>query len=291
MAQFSVWRQLVGIQLSIYQQKTRQQEEEIVAVRSQKAAAIRQLDLVKTEMDVQERLVKQGYSARTELIILQQKAAELEGNIGAYAATISKLEQAIAETRMDSLNFKNQKITEVASELQTVQVSIADMEERIKAAENTLERTKIVAPEDGIATGLKVHTVGGVIAPGTAIVDIVPRREELIVECRIRPEDIDVVHEGLPARVRLSAYRSRKAPLLLGKVVHVSPDRFNDPVSSQPFFLARVRLNSDQLLRLRKVALCAGMGAEVYIVTGSRSFLAYFLTPLEESLHRSFRED
>ena len=173
-----------------------------------------------------------------------------------------------------------------------MQTKIADLEERSSASSDVLTRTLITAPVSGIINNLRYHTKGGVISPGAEILEIIPQDDKLIVEVRVNPQDIDVVTIGLDSKVRLSAYKSKAVPLLKGVVINVSADSFDDEQSGLSFFVARIKIDEDELGKLQKnVRLYPGMPVESYIVTGSRTFLQYLFDPITISMRRAFRED
>jgi HlyD family type I secretion membrane fusion protein len=139
--------------------------------------------------------------------------------------------------------------------------------------------------------GLNVHTKTGVIAPRQRLLDIVPEDDTLVIEAQVTPNDIDVVYAGLPAQVRLTAFKQRNTPMLDGKLTRVSADSFTDERSGPSYFLARVAIDAAELKKLDGRALYPGMGAEVMIKTGKRTTMDYILAPLTDSLRRAFRED
>lgn len=183
---------------------------------------------------------------------------------------------------------------QVAGELGEVHSKINDQEEKLRAATDVMQRTVIVAPSEGVVTGLKFHTVGGVVSPGEPIMDIVPQGEQLVLEVQVQPVDIDVVEPGLESRVVFSAYKSRRMPLLTGKVTQVSADAFHEQQGAQSnsYYTARVEVDGKELDKLdTKVKLYPGMPADVFINTGTRTFLGYLFSPLSDSLHRAFKEE
>ncbi len=121
--------------------------------------------------------------------------------------------------------------------------------------------------------------------------DIVPQGEKLIIEAKVSPQDIDVVHEGLEAQVRLTAYRARKVPTFTGRVINVSPDRFEDERTGLGYFKARIEIPKEELEKYKDVKMTPGMSANVQIVTGKRTFLSYLIRPITESFNQAFRED
>jgi HlyD family secretion protein len=161
----------------------------------------------------------------------------------------------------------------------------------MQAASDVLSRIEVKAPQDGVVTDLKVHTRGGVIQAGEPLMDLVPARDKLIVTVQVRPEDINVVREGLTAHVRLIPYKQRRTPQIDGVVIYVSADRLVDKRTNQPYYAAKVRLDADELEKLQgEVELYPGMPAEAMIKTGESTVALYALAPILDSFHRAFRE-
>ena len=142
--------------------------------------------------------------------------------------------------------------------------------------------------EDGVVTDLRVHTPGGVIGPGAAVMDLVPRQDRLIVTARVRPEDIDVVRPGLEADGNLLSYNQRRVPPLHGTVQHVSADRMLDKRTDQPYYATKIRVQDRQI---DGVKIVPGMPAQVFIKTGRGTVALYALKPLLDSFNSAFRED
>jgi len=132
-----------------------------------------------------------------------------------------------------------------------------------------------------------VSTIGGVIRPGDALMDIVPRNEHLLIDAQVRPADIDIVRKGQMARIRMPVFNSRTPPVRMGRVLSVSADRLTDERSGQPFYLARIELDREGP---EAVELTPGMPVEVLINSGWQTFLDYLLRPLFSSFDRSLRE-
>lgn len=280
--------------LNSLKQRMEGMKEEIIGLKAQKESAEGQLVLTKDELEGIEELFKKGMATKPRLLDLQRRAEELRGNSGQYAAQIAKAEQSITEAQMDVINLTNEFASKIAEESRDVRSKISDYEEKLRAATDVMQRTIITSPSEGIVTGLKFHTVGGVIAAGAPIMDITPQSDKLVVEVHVQPTDIDVVESGMNARIVLSAYKSRRMPLLTGKVTQVSADTFNEQqgVQSLSYYTARVEVDSTELAALdSKIKLYPGMPVDVFINTGSRSFFAYMLAPLTDSLDRAFKED
>lgn len=278
-------------QIDILNQKIKQYDEEIDGLSSQEKSTVSQLGYIKEEADVVEKLVKQGNAQRPRLLALRRHEAELQGRRGEYLSMIARANQSIMEARLEIINHKNKFTNEVIADLRETQQSISDLREQINASADVLDRIVITSPIDGIVNNLQFFTQGGVISPGEPIMDIVPIEVQRVVEARVRPEDIDVVHVGLEARVRLSAYKTRTVPTLEGTVIHVSADSITDQHTGERYFRARVEIPDSSLAKLAAdVELYPGMSAEVFIVTGEQTLLQYLISPLTSSFRKAFRE-
>jgi HlyD family type I secretion membrane fusion protein len=274
----------------ILEQRIAQFEEEIGGLRGQIAAESRQLQLIGEEILGLKSLVAKKLSGSQRLLELQRRSAEIDGNRARRIADIARAKQNIAEERLKILDLDTTRSNEVAAELREVQSLDADLTERMRAANDVLERTDIKAPLAGSVVGLTVNTVGGVITPGQALLDIVPSDARLVVQARVQPEDIDTVEPGLEAQVVLTALNRRNTPPISGQVVSVSADRLEDQRTGLPYFLARIEL-PESTPQSPLPELYPGMQAEVIIVTGKRTALDYVLRPLTRAFDRALRED
>ncbi len=275
----------------ILQQKLNQIKTEKSGLVAQKRAIYEQLAVLENEVKTKRALYQKGFVSQQELNDTVRQRAEIKGQFGVYVSQIAKVEQAIIEAKMEMNQFMTTHVNEVVSQLQVIGVQLTDVTEKVDATRDLLSRVIIRSPQDGTVKGLNYHTVGGVIAAGSAILEIVPRSGELVIEARVLPQDIDVVHQGNDASVRLSAYKAKKVPPLNGSVVYVSADRFVDPASGAGYYLARIKIDESELDQLTGVQLYPGMPADVFLVTGSRSFLTYLMSPITDVVGKSFREE
>jgi HlyD family type I secretion membrane fusion protein len=288
---FAARRQALDGQVAILHQRIAQYREEIAGRDAQVDAAAAMLALLSEEIADVQRLFEQGNARKPRLLELKRRAAEIEGERGEHLALIARARQQIAEMDQQIIELRHKRLEEIATELQKTQAGIAELQEKLRDAADVLNRLDIRAPRSGIVVGLTVNTRGAVISPGEALLDIVPQDDRLLVEAQIRPEDIDGIHPGLPAQVRLTAYSSRSTPTLDAEVIRVSADRMVDQHTGQPYFDARVAIDPAALERLPDVQLQPGMPADVMIVTGRRTALEYVVNPLTNSLNRAFREE
>lgn len=294
---FRARRQALEGQGAVLRQRIEQYRQEIAALRAQIASHDRQLTLIAEELRDVQHLFDRGLQRKARLLELQRAQARLSGLRGEHQAMVTRARQGMAGTELEIITLRNERLREVMQELREVQASLLDVQERLIAAASTLERTEIIAPQSGVVVGLGVHTPGAVIAPGERILDIVPQESRLMVEARVRPQDIDVVHQGLAAHVRLTAFNQRDMPVVSGRVTLVSADRMREErrqnageLAHEGYYLARIELDRESLSGLG-ASLYPGMPAEAMIVTGSRTALDYVLAPITSALGRAMRED
>jgi len=277
---------------AILQERIAQHRQEIVATEAQMSAARAQLALINEETNTVRDLVEKGYEKRPRLLALQRQQAGLQGEIGQQAATIAQTRQQIGQAELEIKDLENQQTSQVATELQEVQLRLDDLSGRLKTANAASARTELVAPRAGTIVNLRFHTPGGVIKPGDPVLDLVPEGDPLIVEAQIQPQDIDAVHPGMPARVQFTAYNMRQVPQIDASVQSVSADRMTDQRTGQSYFTARVLVPAENLAKLKhEVKLVPGMPATVSVTTGERTPLDYLLAPLTQSFDRAFKEE
>jgi HlyD family secretion protein/epimerase transport system membrane fusion protein len=287
---FETRKETLQGQIDVLNQKARQTEEEIGGYRQQISSANRQLDLLNQEITVVRSLLEKGNAVKPRLLALERQAADLQGQRGQAQAMVSRANQTINEAKITILNQRTEFLNDVLAELKEVQLRLSDLQEQTSASDDVVRRVEIKAPIDGKITALRANTIGGVVKPGDTIMTLIPTNEKLIIEARINPQDIDVVHDGLPARVRLSAYSARYVPPVEGSVVTVSADRFDDQNTGQSYFIARIEIPPEEMDALEGVKLTPGMPAEALIVTGYRTMLTYLIHPIRDSFGRAFRE-
>ena len=220
---------------------------------------------------------------------LERDAARLEGERGQLIASIAQAKGKITETELQILQIDQDLRSEVAKELREIQGKIAELVERKVAAEDQLKRIDIRAPQDGMVHQSTVHTVGGVITAGEPIMLIVPEADELTVEAKVAPQDIDQVRVGQTAVLRFSAFNQRTTPELNGVVSRVSADLTTDQRTGAAYYAVRITLSESEIARLEGLQLVPGMPVEAFIQTGERTVLSYLMKPFTDQITRSFR--
>jgi len=289
--QFDTRRAALQGEVEVLRQRISQLEEQVRGLEAQRAARLRAIESFEEELASKERLAERDLIPSAELRPIERQLADNEGEAGELLASIGSTRVEIGETELQIIQREREFQREVSHELRETSDTISSLEEELHALEDTLQRKQIRAPVAGEVMNRQVHAEWAVIGPGDAILDIVPADEPLIVEARVRPEDIDSMALGMGADVRFTAFSFRTTPVVRGIVVQVSADRLEDERTGEPYYLARVAVPDDELAELGDVSLRAGMPAEVMINTGERTPLAYLMKPLTDAIVRSFRED
>lgn len=289
---FTSRQESLNHQTQILYQRIAQFEEEMIGLEGQIAAENLQLKLIAEESKDVRRLVESGLARRPRLLSLEREAAALEGRRSQNLAGIARAKQSISETRLRISELKTAMVNEVVQQLSQTQAELFDLADRIRASEDKLTRMEVQAPIEGTIVNLQVHTLGGVIAPGAPLLDIVPSGDSLVIEVRIDPGDIDVVRTGLEAHVRISAFSQRNMTPISGVVTYVSADRLNDERTGVGYYVARIILKEKDIFEaLQGAKLQPGMQAEVMIATGTRTALDAIISPISSSFNRAFREE
>lgn len=242
------------------------------------------------ESKLNQSLYEKNFISRPRLLQLNSRKSEMKANIAESDAEAARAQQKVTDAEAAISKLKDDWLDSVLEELRKAQDAHDMAREKLQVAKDRLARTSIVAPLDGTVNGLRYTTVGGVVPPGGAIMEVTPSSKRLLVEARLLPDDIEAVHVGLPARVRLSAYKTRWHFALKGNVTSVSPDTFKDEKAGRSYYRVQVEIPDTELGTTDKTILVPGMLAQVEIVTGERSALRYLLDPVIDSFGRAMKE-
>ena len=263
-------------------------EQQITGLEGQIDSKGRQVELVMEEHRNLKALYDKGYATLTRVLSLQRQAEQLIGEQDAHRAEIATVRNNIAETELELGQIERDFQETVTTELRSVEAEIFGLQEQRITAEERLKRADILAPHAGVVLDLAVHTVGGVIAPGQPLMDIVPDADALLVEAQVATKDIDKITLGQTSLVRLSAFDQTETPEINGTVAAISADRLVDEVTNEPYFMTRITITDDEMID--QLDLVPGMPAEVFIETGNRTAISYFVKPLTDRLARTFVE-
>lgn len=300
-AQFSTFearRKNVESDVAALQESISALVERIDAGRIQLRNTERQAALYSEEIESKVPLANSGLIRKSELLTLQRGHAAQSGEIGRLMGEVGDARERIARTKEQINGVYHAAVKTAMEQLHETLGELQDVRERIRSQRAILDRVQITAPVHGAIVKMRYHTPGGVIEPGRSIMDILPVNENLVIEARVRPQDIDHVKVGQATTIRLNFMNARSTPMLSGTVIYVSADAVPDKAgfnasldgNSRDVYLARVRLDTEELDKLPSFRAMAGMPVEVYIRTGDRTFFEYITRPVVDSFTRAFRE-
>ncbi len=276
-------------------QRQAEAEQQIIGYRRQLDANARQQSLNQDELKGMKDLAARGYAPQTRVRALEQSAAGLEGEAGAQSAEIARLNAVRGEARLESLQGDNERSHQIGDEMHRAQADLQAAVPQLEAARERLSRTQATAPVSGSVVGLTVNTVGGVVAQGQKLMEIVPDKLPLVVEAQVAPRDANDLKVGQATQVRFSALHSRNMPILHGQLTHVSADSVIEERTGRAYFVADVTVPRSELALIADKgeidgALKPGMPVDVVVPLRKRTALQYWLEPLTQTFWRSFHE-
>jgi HlyD family secretion protein len=271
-------------------QRIGQLQEELAGLWAQEKAKSQEIDLIQKELLGVRELYEKKLVQLSRVTQLERDAARLDGDRGQLLAASAQTKGKITETELQIIQVDKDLSTEVSKDLRETNDKIGEFVERKVTAEDQLRRVDIRSPQDGMVMQSTVHTIGGVITAGDAIMLVVPQSDNLSVEARVNPQDIDQLQIGQRTVLRFSAFNQRTTPELNGIVSRVSADTTTDQRTGQSYYTIRVALPPEEVARLGDVRLIPGMPVEAFVQTGDRTLMSYLVKPLQDQLMRAFRE-
>jgi HlyD family secretion protein len=272
-------------------QRIEQLGEQTNGLTQQQHAKEQEIVLIQRELKGAQDLWAKNLMPITKLTSLEREATRVEGERGELVASVAQSKDKTSETELQIIQIDRELASEVGKDLREAEDKIGELVERKVSAEDQLKRIDIRAPQDGTVHQLTVHTVGGVItANGEAIMLIVPDGDNLAVEGRVAPQDIDQLRLSQAALLRFSAFNQRSTPEINGAVSRIAADVTTDQRTGQSYYTIRIALTAEEIARLGDVKLVPGMPVEAFIQTGDRNVLSYLVKPLNDQVTRAFRE-
>ncbi len=263
---------------------------QVRALTAQTGSKMKELELITKDLETYRTLLSRNLATVNTVTAMERDAVRLEGERSQLIDSAAQVQGRIAETELQILQIDQDLRSEVGRELATVQARIAELTERKGLADDQLRRLEIRAPMTGRVFELVVHTVGGVIPPGGTLMQIVPDDDKLMVDVRVRPEDIDKVRVGQAVQLRFTAFNVQTTPEVKGQVTLISPELTKDP-RGPSYYGARINVAPAELARLGELQLMPGMPVDAFLQTGERTALSYLLKPLRDVSQVTFRED
>ena len=290
-ALFDARRNSLAGEVGIINEQIAALRNEITGLESQVRSKLSQAASLQRDLDGLAELQAQGMVEKTKVRAIERDITRLNGERDEIQARVAQARTAITEKELRRFQVRKSFSEEVVAELKKVQAEGFELLEREGAARRQLDLTELRAPVAGTVTDIRVHTAGGVVAPGEVLMELVPANDRLIVEARVLPQDVDRVAVGLPAGIKLHAFNTRTSLELPASVSYVSADAVIDPRSDMSWFTVRLEVPPQAMASAggdRQVM--PGMQADVFIRTGERTFLRYMLQPLLDSFDKAYRE-
>ena len=287
---FATRRRALASELGALQQQMAATQANLAGVQQSIVAREQQLALIEQELAGVRQMVADGYTPRTRQSELERQSAEVRAGLADLRGTRARLTETLAEIRLRQQQRQQEHRKEVETQLSEVRREAAAQAEKVKSASEGQSRSVIKAPIAGQVVGLTVQSPGGVVTPGTKLMEIVPERAKLVLEAQIPPHLVDRVHAGLPADINLHAFINLPQLVLPGRVVSVSANSLTDPQARTSYYLARVEVGPEGVAQLQGRELQPGMPADVVVKTGERTLLHYLLRPLMQRFSRSLKE-
>jgi HlyD family secretion protein len=264
--------------------------EEVRGLEVQIVGKDREMEILNTELAGVRLLRAKGLIEQTRVNSLESDAARLVSERGVIVSSIAQTRGRIAETKLQILQVDEDLQQEVAKELREISGTIGELLERKIAAESELKRVEIRAPQSGFVHELSVHTKDAIVTPGETVMLIVPDADNLEVEAKIPPPDIDQIAIGQSVDLRFSAFNQKTTPEITGTVDRVGADLTTEERTGLSYYTARIDVRPDILAHLGGMKLLPGMPVEVFLKTQERTTLSYLTKPLVDQIERAFRE-
>lgn len=276
---------------SIAKQRIAQLEQKLRGTESYRESTQLQLNVIGKEIERMDGLMQKRLIESSVIAERMQQLTQQNGEMGKTIASIAETQVGIGEAKLAVMQVEREWQQELAKQMAETQESLIELGSQLKAAENVLARTVIVAPITGTILGLKATTVGGVLVSGNPIMDVVPEGDVLVIDAQVKPLDVDSVRQGVKANVRLSSFNAKTTPELDGVVDNVSADVLVEPNKGETYYLMRITISSEEIKKLNGLQVVPGMPAEVFLNGGSRTMVQYLFDPLSSMVKKSFRED
>jgi HlyD family secretion protein len=265
-------------------------EQEIAALRSQIGQAESSLTLQEKELQINRGLVEKGFIAPIRVSQIEAVVLDYASKLDERRSELARAEQRLVDSDLRIKSIENQYVREATDQLKVTAARLAEIEQELRKSEDSAARQVVVAPASGEVIDLKFTSPGSVVRAGEPIAEIVPSDAKLMIEARIRPEEINHVQRDQRARVKFTAFNHRNTPLVTGKVTYVSADRLIDRASNFPYYSVMILADAESLRAAGDLKLQAGMPAEVYIEGSSRTPFEYLAEPITSTIRRAGRE-
>ena len=285
----------ISSQKSVLAQRATQLQRSIEGYDQQIGTTEQQSRLIGDELSGTQSLAKRGYASENRVRALQRDQAGLSGQRADFAANAARSAAQIGETRMQALSLDTDRAENIAKDLRDTDFQLNDLLPKLKALKEQLAQTQIRSPVDGQVVGLTVFTVGGVVAPGQKLMDIVPAAAPLVIDAQLPAQSMDGLYIGQTAEVKIASMHDRALPILKGEITRMSGDSFTDEKTGARYYTLEVTVPTAEAAKIRELrgpngAMRAGLPASIIVPLRKRTAFQYLTDPLTQAVWTSFRE-
>jgi membrane fusion protein, epimerase transport system len=286
---FKARRDALNSETMLLQAQHARVREEIGALNAQIEQANSSLELQRNELHTNRKLTADGFISQTRLGQIEATVSDYASKVAERRSELARAQQRLVDTQIKMTSLQNEYVRTASDQHKATAARLGELEQEVRKTEDAVTRQVVAAPADGEIIDLRITSPGAVVRPGETVAEVVPKGAQLLVEARIRPEDVSNVHVGQAARLRLTAYRWNSA-FLHGKVTYVSGDRLTDKATNAPYYGVLVLAEDAKAAEVEGMKLQAGMPAEVYLEGAKQTALAYLLEPITSTLRKAGRQ-
>ena len=287
---FSTRRKSLSTELAAMRENMRGLELQMQGTEASMRAKEDQLGVLREQLKNLRNLADDGFMPRIRVQDQERTTSAMSGAIAEDTGSIGRSRQSIAEIKIRMISREQDVRKEVEAQLSDIQRDASSLSSRLQGLQFDVLNTEVKSPASGLVMGVAVHTIGGVVAAGTPMMEIVPRDEVLKIEAQIPPHLIDKVKPGLPVDILFTAFNQASTPKIAGNLTQVSADVLMDPKTNMPFFKASIDVTPEGMVKLKTNEIRAGMPAEIFVRSGERTAMHYLLKPLMDRVRRSMTE-
>ncbi|WP_068310109.1 HlyD family type I secretion periplasmic adaptor subunit [Polycladidibacter hongkongensis] len=287
---FLARQQQLSNDLAVLQAQANQRTQErrqLIAERDKLNASI---SLLAREVEINSELFKRKVLPEIEFLRLQRQLSEMQGQLAITQASILRAKSGLDEASERLRSARSNFATRAREELSAAQAERAIATETLQAAQDRAKRTELRSPVHGIINHVKISTIGAVVQPGEALIELVPLEDTLLIEAQVRPQDIAFLHPGQPVTVKITAYDYSTYGGLKGTLERISADSNKDEQGNS-YFKLLVRTEKNYLeSETERLPIIPGMVASIDILTGKNTVLGYLLKPINKVRTEALRE-
>jgi protease secretion system membrane fusion protein len=290
---FTSRRVSLSTELNAYDENIAGLKSQLVGTQESRVSKLEQVKLVKEQLDNMRDLAKEGYIARNRMLEVERTFVQLNGAISEDNGSIGRIQRQIAEIMLRRAQRTEDYQKDVRTQLSDVQREAESLDSRLDGQDYELANAEVKAPVDGTIVNLAVFTKGGVVAPGSHMMDLVPLDDALVVEGQLPVNLIDRVHTGLQVELMFSAFNTNRTPHIPGELIQVSADRTVEERTGQAYYKVRARVTKEgqQIIAAKKLDIRSGMPVEMFVKTGERTMMSYLLKPVFDRAKSAMSED